>query len=55
VSERLKAVAGQGVAAATAIFRAHVDRDLQAMIDRGDDAPEVGRSLLGHSEQPGGA
>jgi transposase len=30
---------------------AHVDRDLQAMIDRGGEAAEVGRRLLGHSER----
>jgi transposase len=30
---------------------AHIDRDLQAMIDRGGEAAEVGRRLLGHSER----
>src|SRR3954447_13656443 len=30
---------------------AHVDRDLQAMVDRGGEAAEVGRRLLGHSER----
>jgi transposase len=30
---------------------AHVNRDLQAMIDRGGEAAEVGRRLLGHSER----
>jgi transposase len=30
---------------------AHVDRDLQAMVDRGGEASEVGRRLLGHSER----
>jgi transposase len=30
---------------------AHIDRDLQAMIDRGGKAAEVGRRLLGHSER----
>ena len=28
---------------------AHIDRDLQAMVDRGGEAAEVGRRLLGHS------
>ena len=31
--------------------RAHIDRDLQAMIDRGGEAAEVGRRLLRHSER----
>ena len=30
---------------------AHLDRDFQAMIDRGDESAEVGRLLLGHSER----
>jgi transposase len=30
---------------------AHIDRDLQAMIDRGGEPAEVGRRLLGHSER----
>lgn len=30
---------------------AHLDRDFQAMIDRGGEAAEVGRRLLGHSER----
>ena len=30
---------------------AHLDRDFQAMIDRGGEAAEVGRLLLGHSER----
>jgi transposase len=30
---------------------AHIDRDLQAMVDRGGEAAEVGRRLLGHSER----
>jgi transposase len=30
---------------------AHIDRDLQAMIDRGGEAAEVGRRLLGPSER----
>jgi transposase len=29
---------------------AHLDRDFQAMIDRGGEATDVGRRLLGHSE-----
>jgi transposase len=31
--------------------RAHLDRDFQAMIDRGGESAEVGRRLLGHSER----
>jgi transposase len=31
--------------------RAHLDRDFQAMIDRGGQPAEVGRLLLGHSER----
>jgi transposase len=30
---------------------AHLDRDFQAIIDRGGDSAEVGRLLLGHSER----
>jgi transposase len=30
---------------------AHLDRDFQAMIDRGGESAEVGRLLLGHSER----
>jgi transposase len=30
---------------------AHLDRDFQAMIDRGGESTEVGRLLLGHSER----
>jgi transposase len=30
---------------------AHLDRDFQAMVDRGGEAAEVGRRLLGHSER----
>lgn len=30
---------------------AHLDRDFQAMIDRGGESAEVGRRLLGHSER----
>jgi transposase len=30
---------------------AHLDRDFQAMIDRGGQSAEVGRLLLGHSER----
>ena len=30
---------------------AHLNRDFQAMIDRGGESAEVGRRLLGHSEQ----
>jgi transposase len=31
---------------------AHLDRDFQAMVDRGGQSAEVGRLLLGHSERP---
>src|SRR4051794_24848687 len=31
--------------------RAHLNRDFQAMIDRGGESGEVGRLLLGHSER----
>jgi transposase len=31
--------------------RAHLDRDFQAMVDRGGESAEVGRLLLGHSER----
>ena len=30
---------------------AHLDRDFQAMVDRGGESAEVGRRLLGHSER----
>jgi transposase len=30
---------------------AHLDRDFQAMVDRGGESAEVGRALLGHSER----
>jgi transposase len=30
---------------------AHLDRDFQAMVDRGGESAEVGRLLLGHSER----
>jgi transposase len=30
---------------------AHIDRDFQAMVDRGGESAEVGRRLLGHSER----
>jgi transposase len=30
---------------------AHLDRDFQAMVDRGGESAEVGRTLLGHSER----
>jgi transposase len=29
----------------------HLDRDFQAMVDRGGESAEVGRTLLGHSER----
>jgi transposase len=48
VSDRLKSY---GWIKRRQYCRAHLDRDFQAMVDRGGESAEVGRRLLGHSER----
>jgi len=56
-TDRRKVVIGDRLESDTWIkrrrfYRAHLDRDFRAMVDRGGESAEVGRLLPGHSERP---